>query len=106
MGMARQIPPIPSSGTSIDPPHHLDPVKSLLRPARTLCGIGRNGWYPRGQIEPGIEKVLDFFLAGVLALWNDHDMLLMQRLSGPFELGSIHLLTDEAKQLLDEVVLA
>jgi hypothetical protein len=45
-----------------------------------------------------------FFLAGVLALWSDHDMLLMQRLACPFDPDSINLLTDEAKRMLEDIL--
>jgi hypothetical protein len=45
-----------------------------------------------------------FFLAGVLALWNDHDMLLLQRLADPIDPASVNLLSDEAKRLFDAIL--
>ncbi|MBK5964601.1 hypothetical protein CCR95_11045 [Thiocystis minor] len=60
--------------------------------------------------EPGVAEAVaaaraqGFFLGGLLPLWNDRDMLLMQRLACPFDPARIKLLTDDAKALLDAIL--
>ncbi len=55
---------------------------------------------PGGGFAVAAARAQGFFLGGLLPLWSDHDMLLVQKIAIPFDPEQIHLLTEESKTLL------
>lgn len=61
-------------------------------------------WHPGISLAVRAAREAGFFLGGLLPLWDDRDMLLMQKLSTEPDISKIQLYTQEAKDLFDLIV--
>ncbi len=57
-------------------------------------------YYPGISLAVQAAREVGFFLGGLLPLWDDRDMLLMQKLSTEPDYSKVQLYTQEAKELL------
>lgn len=72
-------------------------------PEREVVQLVLPLWRPGASLAVEAARDAGFFLGGLLPLWADRDMLLMQKLRAPPDCSRIQLHTQEAKELLDLV---
>ena len=70
-------------------------------PDRQVCQLCLPLWQPGITLAVNAARSARFFMAGLLPLWADRDMLLMQRLATSSDRSRIKLFTGEAVELLD-----
>lgn len=61
-------------------------------------------WQPGVSEAVRAARAAGYFLGGLLPLWNDRDMLLMQKLRSAPDYSRIQLFTQESRDLLDVIV--
>ena len=72
-------------------------------PDRQIAHLVIPLWRPGASLAVEIARKAGFFLGGLLPLWADRDMLLLQKLRTPPDYSKIQLYTREAKDLLELV---
>ena len=70
-------------------------------PDRHIYQIVLPLWHAGVSVAVQAARGVGFFLGGLLPLWDDRDMLLMQKLCTEADYSKIQLYTQEAKELLD-----
>ena len=82
---------------------HLDRLERDY-PDRQVTQLVVPLWQPGVSLAVAAARNAGFFLGGLLPLWADRDMLLMQKLRTPPDSSKIQLHTQEARDLLELVV--
>lgn len=72
----------------------------LDNPDRHIQQIILPLWQPGVSVAVQAAREVGFFLGGLLPLWDDRDMLLMQKLSTEPDYSKVQVYTPEAKELL------
>ncbi|HOV88435.1 MAG TPA: hypothetical protein PLM79_18925, partial [Syntrophobacteraceae bacterium] len=73
----------------------------LESPDRHIHQVVLPLWQPGVSVAVRAARSVGFFLGGLLPLWDDRDMLLMQKLRTEPDYSKVQLYTQEAKELLD-----
>lgn len=73
-------------------------------PDRHVLQLALPLWQPGATLAVQAARDAGFFLAGLLPLWDDRDMLLLQKLRTEPDYSLIQLHTDEARELLELIV--